>query len=118
MIYHFARKTFSCIVRLWILRCVRPHEASCLIMAAHALQASAQFQGTEAACRTQGITFLPMVCETSGAWAQGAKVVLRQLAKAAAAHSGKDQAQLYQFMLQRASAKVRRANARAHLKRA
>ncbi|CAE8622584.1 unnamed protein product [Polarella glacialis] len=80
-------------------------------------QAKPDFQGTEAACQAQGLSFLPMVCETSSAWAPEAKAVLRQLAKMAAARSGQNQASLYGLMLQRASVVVRCANARAHMKR-
>ncbi len=48
------------------------------------------YLGTENACRTQGLDFLPMVAETSGAWAPEAMKVFRQLAAASAARSGKE----------------------------
>ncbi|CAE8583505.1 unnamed protein product [Polarella glacialis] len=36
---------------------------------------------TAAACAAPGVTFLPMVCETSGVWAPEASAVLKQVAR-------------------------------------
>lgn len=73
---------------------------------------------TAAACREAGIDFVPMVVESSGAWASEASAVLWQLAAASAARSGKHTADLYQELLQGAAVRIRRANARAALRRA
>ncbi|CAE8594402.1 unnamed protein product [Polarella glacialis] len=72
---------------------------------------------TAAACAAQGVTFLPTVCETSGAWAPEASAVLKQVARQAAARAGRPASELYRSLLQRLSVAVRTANARAHLKR-
>ena len=68
-------------------------------------------------CETQGITFLPMVCETSGAWAPAASAVLKQLARQAANRDARPASEHYRTLLQRLAVKVRTANARAHLRR-
>ena len=72
---------------------------------------------TAATCATQGITFVPMVCETSGAWAPEASAVLKQLARQAANRDARPASMHYRALLQRLAVKVRAANARAHLKR-
>ena len=58
-----------------------------------------------------------MVMETSGAWSAEALNVLRALAKAAAIRTGKEPGVVLREFLEGASVAVRRANARAHLKR-
>ena len=73
---------------------------------------------TEALCREAGVTFVPMVVETTGAWAPEAMKVLRRIAAATAAATGRDAAAIRQEMLQGAAVYVRRANARAELRRA
>ena len=72
---------------------------------------------TATACAAQGVTFLPMVCETSGAWAPEASAVLKQVARQAAARVGRPASEFYRSFLQRLAVAVRTANARAHLKR-
>ena len=72
---------------------------------------------TQEACEAQGIRFVPMVCETSGAWAPEALEVLQLISKAAASHTGTDHSVLLQETLTRCAASIRRANARAHFKR-
>ena len=72
---------------------------------------------TQEACEAQNIRFLPMVCETTGAWAPEALEVLQLICKAAASHTGTDHSALLQETLQRCAASIRRANARAHFKR-
>ena len=64
------------------------------------------------------ISLLPMVVETTGAWSKEATKVLGQLAAAAAPILGKSAESLYQELLQGASVRIRRANARAALRRA
>ena len=72
---------------------------------------------TEADCTAAGVTFLPMVAETTGAWAPEALLVLKQLAKAAAIKLGRDAAVVTKELLQGTAVTIRRANARAHLRR-
>ncbi len=76
------------------------------------------FQNTASVCEDQGIRFLPMVCETSGAWAPEALDVLDLLAKTIANRSGGDAKRLLRGLLQRCAAAIRSCNARAHFKRA
>eukprot|EP00973_Karenia_brevis_P080906 11223410-Karenia_brevis.AAC.1 len=47
-----------------------------------------QFQNTAEVCRTQGVEFLPVVVETTGAWAPEAMKVWRKVAAAAATTTG------------------------------
>ena len=72
---------------------------------------------TQLQCDAAGITFLPMVAETSGAWAPESLAVWKQLAKATAVRQGRDAATVLQEMLQSLSVSIRRANARACLRR-
>ena len=92
--------------------------------ASEALHAATSYSETKrahlniaASCAEQGVTFLPMVCETSGAWAPEASAVLKQIAKLAAARAGKPASKLDRALLQRLSVTVRAANTRAHLRR-
>ena len=72
---------------------------------------------TEAACQAVGVVFQPMVVETTGAWSPEASKVLWMLAKAEATRSGRKTETAFNELLQGASVCVRRANARAELKR-
>ena len=74
------------------------------------------YLNTGAACESQGVTFLPMVAETSGAWAPEAAVALNHLAKKAAARRVAETSHFYHNLLQRLSVQIRSSNARAHLK--
>ena len=74
--------------------------------------------GTEAACLAQGVLFQPMVVETTGAWSPEASKVLYQLATASAVKNGRTTDTVFQELLQGTAVCVRRANARAALKRA
>ncbi|CAE8721897.1 unnamed protein product [Polarella glacialis] len=76
------------------------------------------FLGTEAACLAAGVGFQPMVVESTGAWSTEAAAVLWQLAKVSAARSGREAKTVHKELLQGAAVCVRRANARAELKRA
>eukprot|EP00973_Karenia_brevis_P094547 12423047-Karenia_brevis.AAC.1 len=58
-----------------------------------------------------------MVVETTGAWAPEAMKVFRQVAAAAATTTGQPADQLLQELLQGCAVCVRRANARAALRR-
>ena len=59
-----------------------------------------------------------MVVETTGAWSPEASKVLWMLAKAEATRSGRKTETAFNELLQGASVRVRRASARAELKRA
>ena len=58
-----------------------------------------------------------MALETSGAWAPEATKVLKKVVVAAAATTGRPEGQLWQELLQGCAVCVRRANARAALRR-
>ena len=102
-----------------------PNQTSIVgIAAREALHAASSYSETKrahlntaTACAAQGVTFLPMVCETSGAWAPEASAILKQLARKAAARDGRRASEHYRALLQRLAVKVRTANARAHLRR-
>jgi hypothetical protein len=92
--------------------------------AANALTAANEYcdtkrvhENTQAQCDAAGITFLPMVAETSGAWAPESLAVWKQLATATAVRQGRDAAAVLREMLQSLSVSIRRANARAYLRR-
>ena len=76
-----------------------------------------EYKNTAADCASQGVTFQPMVVETSGAWSAEGLQVLRRLAKAAGIRLGKDPGVVLREFLETTSVAVRRANARAHIKR-
>ena len=54
------------------------------------------FEDTAEVCQAQGVDFLPMVVETSGAWAPEAMTVIRRMAAVAAPASGRAEAELLQ----------------------
>ena len=92
--------------------------------AANALTAASEYcdtkrnhESTQAQCDTAGITFLPMVAETSGAWAPESMTFWKQLATATAVRQGREAAAVLREMLQSLSVTIRRANARAYLRR-
>ena len=72
---------------------------------------------TAATCAVQGIKFIPMVAETTGAWDRGADRILRLFASAAAAREGVDGAALTGLMFQELSVCIRGFRARAALRR-
>ena len=65
----------------------------------------------------QGIKFVPMIAERSGGWAPGAIKVLKTIAKAAAAPTGLDAGVLKRQYLEGLCVCIRKANARAILRR-
>ena len=75
------------------------------------------FENTEAQCDAAGITCLPMVAETTGAWAPESLTVWKQLAKATAVRQGREAAVVLKEMLQTLSVTIRCANAKAYLRR-
>ena len=68
-------------------------------------------------CRDKGIYFVPFVVESTGALEPGAFKVLKALAKAAAVRSGRDGDAVLAESLQYFSVLIRRAQARALLRR-
>ena len=68
-------------------------------------------------CRANGVEFIPMVAETTGAWEPSALRVLRQLARMSAQVTGKPVERECAELLQRLSVRLRRAHSRALLRR-
>ena len=79
--------------------------------------AKRQYLNTEQLCNSVGLDFVPMVCESTGAWAPEAFHVIGLIAKAAAAISGRDKDAVLAESLQILSVTVRRSQARALLRR-
>ena len=77
------------------------------------------YLGTVSDCNSQGLSFVPMVAETTGGWGPSAHCTLKALARAAAAHSssGAEPSAILAEHLQRLCAAIRRATARAVLRR-
>jgi hypothetical protein len=75
------------------------------------------FLDTERVCLSLGVTFVPMVVETSGAWSAEASAVLFLIAKSISVRTGRTTKEELQQLLQQAAVCVRRANARAALRR-
>ena len=73
---------------------------------------------SQALCEAQGIAFLPMVVESTGAWAPESAKVVYQLASAVATATGKDVKEVHRELLEGAAGSVRKARAKAVLKRA
>ena len=76
-----------------------------------------QHLDTANACRTQGITFVPMVVETTGEWDAGASKVLKHIACAVAARTGEEADHTYGIFVQQLCVVVRSFRARAALRR-
>ena len=68
-------------------------------------------------CQQQGLSFIPLVAETTGAWAPAAAQVLKGIVRAAAAREQGDPAAFFAEFLQEASVLVRRFRGRAALQR-
>ena len=73
---------------------------------------------TETECGQQGVTFVPMVAESSGGWGPEGLQTLRQLAKGTARRAGSDASASMGQLLQRLCVCIRSAKARAVLRRA
>ena len=92
--------------------------ASALTGATEYCDAKRSYRHTQAECDSAGMTFLPMVAaETSGAWPPESLAVWKQLATATAVRQGRDAAAVLREMLQSLSVSIRRANAKACLRR-
>ena len=72
---------------------------------------------TAATCQSQGVRFLPLVAETTGAWEADAAKVLTHISRAAAAREGADPAALHGELLQELCVVARSFRARAVLHR-
>ena len=77
----------------------------------------ATYLNTAELCRQNGILFVPMVAETTGAWDPGALKVLRHVAHAVAARTGQDAATTLNALLQELGVAIRTHRARAVLRR-
>ena len=77
----------------------------------------AAHMGTARECAAHGIRFVPLVAETTGAWDPAAVVVLKRIARAAAAREGGDVVALHAEFLQELSVTIRSGRARAALRR-
>ena len=75
------------------------------------------FLDTARLCEVQGVKFVPMVAEATGAWEPAASKVLLQLSRAAAARIGADAALLHADLLQELCVAIRSHRARAILRR-
>ena len=73
--------------------------------------------GTARECEAQGVTYVPMVAETTGAWDPRAAAVLRSLARSAAAITGEAPDAVHALLLQELCVVVRGFRARAVLRR-
>ena len=74
-------------------------------------------ENTQSQCDAAGVSFLPMVAETTGAWAPESLLVWEQLAIATAVRQGRETTVVQREMLQSLSVVIRGANARAYLRR-
>ena len=73
--------------------------------------------GTDDDCRAQGIAFIPMIAETSGGWGPAAMCTIKRIAKAAAIRADLDPGKVLAAHLASLCTVIRRANARAVLRR-
>ena len=72
---------------------------------------------TARACSAQGLNFVPLVVESTGAWSQSASKILLLISRAVAARTNSDAAQLHAELLQELSVLLRSHHARAVLRR-
>ena len=73
--------------------------------------------GTNADCVRQGLSFIPMVAEPSGGWGPTALATFLLMARAASVRTGQPTSAVYRDYLQRMCVSIRRAGARAVLRR-
>ncbi|CAK9083246.1 unnamed protein product, partial [Durusdinium trenchii] len=92
--------------------------AAAALAAATAYAASkAAYLNTAHLCSQQGVQFVPLVAESTGAWERAASQLLLQIACSAAARTGDDSATLHSDLLQELSVIIRSHRARAVLRR-
>ena len=72
---------------------------------------------TASNCQEQGLAFVPLVAETTGAWDPAATLVLKSIARAAAAREQAEPVALFSEMLQETSVLIRSYRGRAALQR-
>ena len=102
-----------------------PQRQGTLAMAGRATGAAAEAYArhkeshldTARSCEHQGVSFVPMVAETTGTWDKSAMTVLKNVAKAVAARTGEDPASTQAAILQELSVTIRSWRARAALRR-
>ena len=75
------------------------------------------FLGTGADCQSHGIAFIPMIAETSGGWGVSGICTLKALARTVAAQTNQTPQRVLSEQLQFLGTAIRRANARAVLRR-
>ena len=76
------------------------------------------YMNTEVACRDEGITFIPMICEAhGGGWGPAAHKVWSELAKLKALASGEQDSTIVGQLLQSVGLILHRENARSILRR-
>ena len=68
-------------------------------------------------CISEGIKFIPIICETTGGWHEEAVAVLKGLAVALARATGGDEREVVQHMFGRLSVLLQRDNATLLLNR-
>ena len=76
-----------------------------------------EYLGTAADCQSHGIAFIPMIAETSGGWGVSAICTLKALARTVAAQTNQTPQRVLSEQLQYLGTAIRRANARAVLRR-
>ena len=76
------------------------------------------YRNTAVDCLAQGMSFIPMVAESSGGWGTSAVCTLKGLAKAEALRTGCDWSIVFANHLSRLSTVIRKHNARAMVRRA
>ena len=102
-----------------------PHRLDALPLACQAPGAAARAYeitkrghlDTAAECNRQGFAFIPMIAETSGGWGPSGVCAIKALSRAAAHRSGAEPSAFLAARLQRLSNVIRRASARAILRR-
>ena len=72
---------------------------------------------TALCCQQQGLAFVPLLAETTGAWDPSAAKVLQTIARAVAAREQVEPAALFSEMLQKTSVLIRSFRGRAALQR-
>ena len=76
-----------------------------------------RFLDTAADCQRQGISFIPIVGESSGGWGPSALCVFKALARSIANSTGRDAAEVLREHRQALGVFLRQANARAIFRR-
>ena len=102
-----------------------PHRRDIVLAASSASGSAAEvyedfkrsYKDTAAECLAQGMSFIPLVAEPSGGWGPSGICTLKALARAEALACGGDSGIVFADYLQRLSTVIRKANARALLRR-